>query len=221
MNHNVLNLVKIQEEIQLKLIESNNTIIAPEIIAVSKTISMKEILPVINHGHKHFGENKIQEAVEKWENIKQDFDHICLHMIGKLQKNKAKYVVKLFDYLHSLDNLKLAEKLSSEEKKQKKKLKIFIQINFENESQKSGITLDEVDNFYKKCTNDLNLNIIGFMCIPPQDGNNELYFKEMKNLLNKYKLKELSMGMSSDYLEAIKYQSTFVRIGTKIFGKRN
>jgi pyridoxal phosphate enzyme (YggS family) len=120
-----------------------------------------------------------------------------------------------------LDNLKLAEKLSSEEKKQKKKLKIFIQINFENESQKSGITLDEVDNFYKKCTNDLNLNIIGFMCIPPQDGNNELYFKEMKNLLNKYKLKELSMGMSSDYLEAIKYQSTFVRIGTKIFGKRN
>lgn len=182
---------------------------------------MKDILPVINQGHKHFGENKVQEAVEKWEDIKKDFNHISLHMIGKLQKNKAKYAVKLFDYIHSLDNLRLAEKLSNEEKKQKKKIKIFIQINLENESQKNGITLNEIDDFYKRCIGDLNLNIIGFMCIPPQDGNLTAYFKEMKNLLNKYELKELSMGMSSDYLEAIKYQSTFIRIGTKIFGKRN
>lgn len=214
------NLKLINNEIK-EIVTKKQLKISPEIIAVSKTFSLDKILPIIESGHLHFGENKVQEAVEKWEDIKKDFNHISLHMIGKLQKNKAKYAVKLFDYIHSLDNLRLAEKLSNEEKKQKKKIKIFIQINLENESQKNGITLNEIDDFYKRCIGDLNLNIIGFMCIPPQDGNLTTYFKEMKNLLNKYELKELSMGMSSDYLEAIKYQSTFIRIGTKIFGKRN
>lgn len=217
MVHNsVNNLIFIQDNIKDKLNIAN----FPTVIAVSKKFSISEIIPLINHGHKHFGENKVQEAIEKWENIKQDFTHINLHMIGKIQKNKVKYVVRLFDYIHSLDNLKLAEKISSEETKQKKKLKIFIQINIGNEPQKNGIGLEEIDSFYKKCINDLNLNIIGFMCIPPNDDNVSIHFKTMNEIYNKFDLKEMSMGMSSDYLEAIKYQSTFLRIGSKIFGKR-
>ena len=182
---------------------------------------MNEILPLINDEHVHFGENKVQEAVDKWTDVKQSFNHIKLHMIGKLQTNKVKYVIPLFDYIHSLDNLKLAEKISAEEKKKNKKVKIFIQINIGNELQKSGIAPDKLENFYKICTQDLKLDIIGLMCLPPKNLDEEKYFLEMLNLSKKIKLNDLSMGMSSDYMTAIKYKSTFLRIGSKIFGKRD
>tara|TARA_A100000164_G_C21749801_1_gene696437 strand:+ start:300 stop:944 length:645 start_codon:yes stop_codon:yes gene_type:complete len=213
--HNIVNkLVSIQKEIQKK---SNTT----KVIAVSKTFSMNEILPLINHGHKDFGENKIQEAVEKWTSIKDDFVDINLHMVGKVQTNKVKFVVKLFDFIHSLDNLKLAQKISNEQKKYKKDLKIFIQLNIGNEKQKSGISPNEVESFKNKCINEFNLNIIGLMCLPPKDKEVSFYFKEMNNLLKKTNLKELSMGMSNDYLEAVNYNSSYVRIGSKIFGSRD
>ncbi len=182
---------------------------------------MSNILPLINHGHKDFGENKVQEAMEKWTSIKQDFINIKLHMIGKLQTNKVKYVLPLFDYIHSLDTLKLAEKISNEQKKEKKKIKIFIQINIGNESQKSGIAPENIQNFLLKCTNELNLNIIGLMCLPPNINNSSIYFKKMNKLLEQTKLNELSMGMSNDYLEAVEHNSTFIRVGSKIFGSRN
>ncbi len=193
----------------------------PEIIAVSKTFSMSDILPLINHGHIHFGENKIQEAIEKWENIKLDFNHLKLHMIGKLQTNKVKYTIPIFDYIHSLDSLKLAEKIANEQLKQKKILKIFIQINIGEEAQKNGISISDAGNFYKKCVNDFGLNIIGLMCIPPNTLDSSLYFLKMQKLINEIELKDLSMGMSQDYLDAIKFQSTYLRIGSKIFGNRN
>ena len=182
---------------------------------------MSEILPLINDEHVHFGENKVQEAIDKWTDVKQSFNHIKLHMIGKLQTNKVKYVIPLFDYIHSLDNLKLAEKISTEEKKKGKKVKIFIQINIGNELQKSGIDPEKLQNFYKICTHDLKLDIIGLMCLPPKNLGEEKYFLEMLNLSKKIKLNDLSMGMSSDYMMAIKYKSTFLRIGSKIFGKRD
>ncbi len=181
---------------------------------------MNEINPLINHGQIHFGENKVQEALEKWTDIKKDFKHIQLHMIGKLQSNKVKFVVPLFDYIHSLDNLKLAEKISNEQKKINKKLKIFIQINISNEDQKNGICEDQLENFHKKCVQDLNLDIIGLMCLPPKDEDTKNYFLKMKNLAKKIEVNELSMGMSNDYLEAAKLGSTFLRIGSKIFGQR-
>ena len=181
---------------------------------------MNEINPLINHGQIHFGENKVQEALEKWTDIKKDFKHIQLHMIGKLQSNKVKFVVPLFDYIHSLDNLKLAEKISNEQKKINKKLKIFIQINISNEDQKNGICEDQLENFHKKCVQDLNLDIIGLMCLPPVDKDAKNYFLEMKNLAKKIKVSELSMGMSSDYQDAAIFGSTFLRIGSKIFGER-
>tara|TARA_B100000965_G_scaffold139942_2_gene116509 strand:- start:354 stop:998 length:645 start_codon:yes stop_codon:yes gene_type:complete len=213
--HNIVSkLISIQKEIQKK---SNIT----KVIAVSKTFSVNEIIPLINHGHKDFGENKIQEAVEKWSSIKEDFVDINLHMIGKIQTNKVKFVIPLFDFIHSLDNLKLAKKIASEQKKYNKNIKIFIQVNVGNEPQKSGINPDEVENFKNKCVNELNLNIIGLMCLPPQDKEVSIYFKEMNDLLKKTNLKELSMGMSNDYLEAVNYNSSYVRIGTKIFGNRD
>ena len=168
----------------------------------------------------HFGENKVQEALEKWTDIKQSFNHIQLHMIGKLQSNKVKFVVPLFDYIHSLDSLKLAEKISTEQKKINKKLKIFIQINIGNEDQKSGINEDQLENFYKNCVHKLNLDIIGLMCLPPKNEDTKNYFLKMKNLAKKIEVNELSMGMSNDYLDAAKTGSTFLRIGSKIFGKR-
>ena len=177
-------------------------------------------MPLIESGHIHFGENKVQEALEKWQNIKKDHLGIKLHMIGKLQTNKVKYVVPLFDYLHSLDNIKLAKKISLEEKKMNKKLKIFIQINLGNEEQKSGIKPEELIDFYKICKEELSLNIIGLMCLPPNNKNVTNYFSEMQNLKSIVNLNELSMGMSNDYLQAIKYGSTYVRIGSKIFGTR-
>ena len=213
-------LTSIENEIQLKIKEQRISNYRPNIIAVSKTFPISNILPLINHGHIHFGENKVQEALEKWTDIKNDFKNLKLHMIGKLQTNKVKYVVNLFDYIHSLDNLKLAEKLSSEQLKKGKKLKIFIQLNIGNEEHKSGITPNKLNEFYKICINDLNLNIIGLMCLPPNNQDSNQYFLEMKKLKQTINIKELSMGMSQDYLCAIKYGATFLRIGSKIFGQR-
>ena len=221
MDHNVDNLIEIEKEIQLKVSESNNMFKIPTIIAVSKTFSISDILPVINYGQIHFGENKIQEAIDKWESIKIDFKHIKLHMVGKLQTNKVKYLIPFFDYLHSLDNIKLAEKISSEQKKKNKKLKIFIQVNIGSEQQKNGIEIDQVENFYNKCTNELELDIVGLMCLPPNNEKSSLYFSKMNMLAKKLNLSELSMGMSNDYIEALENNSSFLRIGSKIFGPRD
>ncbi len=192
-----------------------------KIIAVTKTFPISEIKPLIDHGHLHYGENKVQEALEKWNVLKKEARNIKLHMIGKLQTNKVKFAVPLFDYIHSLDNLKLAQKISSEQKKINKKIKIFIQVNIGNEDQKSGINQNEVMNFYKKCINDFGLNIVGLMCIPPLKGDKNEYYRLMNDLNKSIGLDELSMGMSSDYLEAISHGATYVRIGSKIFGERS
>ncbi len=214
MHNTVAKLISIQQEIQKK---NSKT----KIIAVSKTFPIDEIMPLINHGQKDFGENKIQEAIQKWTSVKKDLLDINLHMIGKIQSNKVKFAVPLFDYIHSLDSLKLAEKISNEQKKYKKDIKIFIQVNIGNESQKSGISPKDVDDFKKKCVDELNLNIVGLMCLPPKNKETSIYFNEMNLLLKKINLKELSMGMSNDYLEAINYSSSYVRIGSKIFGSRD
>ena len=178
-------------------------------------------MPLINHGQIHFGENKVQEAIEKWQEIKQDFKHLQLHMIGKLQSNKVKFVVPLFDYIHSLDSLKLAKKIAEEQNKIQKRLKIFIQINIGNEEQKNGIEEGDLEEFYKKCVNELELDIVGLMCLPPKDDNTKEYFIKMKSLAQKINVKELSMGMSNDYLDAAKHGATYLRIGSKVFGNRN
>ena len=190
------------------------------IIAVSKTFSIDVIKPLIEHGHLHYGENKVQEAVIKWTEIKKTKEDLKLHMIGKLQSNKVKYVVPLFDYIHSLDNLKLAEKISSEQKKVNRRLKIFIQVNIGDEDQKNGIHKNQVSQFFKKCINDFNLDIIGLMCIPPVNKDPSIYFQEMSILNNSLGFSELSMGMSSDYLKAFQNSATFLRIGSNIFGNR-
>ena len=176
---------------------------------------------MVNNGHVHFGENKAQEAIEKWANIKSSFEHVRLHMIGRLQTNKVKYAVSLFDYIHSLDSIKLAEKISIEQKKINKNLKIFIQVNIGNEQQKSGIDKKSLKDFYEKCTKEFELDIIGLMCIPPQEGAARSYFNDMADLKKIIGLKDLSMGMSSDYIDAIDCGATFVRIGSKIFGSRS
>ena len=182
---------------------------------------MANILPLINHGHLDYGENKVQEAIEKWANIKLDFNHLNLHMIGKLQTNKVKQAISLFDYIHSLDSLKLAEKISNEQIKQNKKVKLFIQINIGEESQKSGVSISDLEKFFNNCVHDFGLDVIGFMCLPPNNDSSLSYFSKMNNLRDNFNLKDLSMGMSSDYLDAIKFQSTYVRVGTKIFGSRS
>jgi PLP dependent protein len=220
MHNCVDQLITVEKEIKTKLIELNYKNYNPKIIAVSKTFAMSSILPLINYGQKDFGENKVQEAMEKWTDIKEDFKDIKLHLIGKLQTNKVKYVIPLFDYIHSLDNLKLAKKISEQQTKFKKELKIFIQVNIGSEIQKNGIDINNLVSFYDTCVNDLNLNIVGLMCIPPNEDSS-IYFSRMKNLSKKMKLAELSMGMSNDYLEACTYSSTFLRIGSKIFGNRN
>ena len=193
----------------------------PIIIAVSKTFDTSNILPLLDYGHKHFGENKVQEAVDKWTDIKSNFKDIKLHMIGKLQTNKVKFVVPLFDYIHSLDNIKLAKKISEEQVKKDKKLRIFIQVNIGNEDQKSGINVSEIQDFYKVCVEDLGLDIIGLMCLPPLNNNSYEYFIKMKKLADSIKTVNLSMGMSGDYLKAAESGATFLRIGSKIFGKRD
>ncbi len=215
----VENLNNIKNQIKLKLNNSKKNKI-PKIIAVSKTFPMEKILPLINFGHNDFGENKVQETLDKWSEIKSKKDHIKLHLIGKLQSNKVKHAVKIFDYIHSVDNEKLARKIADEIKKSQRKIKIFIQVNIGREDQKSGIDINYLENFYNYCL-DLNLDVIGLMCIPPIDHDPEEYFSEMKYLNEKLKLSELSMGMSADYLKAIKYSSTFLRIGSNIFGKRD
>ena len=220
MHNSVNNLVVIKKELQLKIINKAKTTKIPEIIAVSKTFDMNNILPLINFGHLHFGENKVKEAVDKWTDIKLKFKQLKLHMIGKLQTNKVKYLISLFDYLHSLDNFKLAEKISKEQIKQNKKIKIFIQVNIGDEEQKSGIRKESVSDFYSSCR-DLDLDIIGIMCIPPKDMNPSSYFLEMNKLNKKLNLSDLSMGMSEDYLEAAQNNATYLRIGAKIFGLRN
>ena len=220
MHNSVVQLISIETEIQTKLIELNYQNYNPKIIAVSKTFEMSSIIPLINHGQKDFGENKVQEATEKWTDIKNDFKDIKLHLIGKLQTNKVKFAISLFDYIHSLDNLKLAQKISEQQIKLKRNLKIFIQVNIGKESQKNGVEIENLEQFYNTCVNDLNLDIIGLMCIPPHE-NSSIYFSKMRYLQEKIKLPELSMGMSSDYLDACKYNSTFLRIGSKIFGKRD
>jgi len=182
---------------------------------------MSEINPLIENGQIHFGENKVQEAVDKWSETKKLNKNLKLHMIGKLQTNKVKYVVSLFDYIHSLDSIKLAEKIASEQKKKNRNLKIFIQVNIGNESQKSGLNITDLKSFYEKCTKELNLNIIGLMCLPPQQGTAKNYFDEMVELKKKLNVGDLSMGMSEDYLEAVACGATYIRIGSKIFGDRS
>ena len=191
------------------------------IIAVTKTFPVSEIKPLIDHGHLHYGENKVQEALEKWSDIKNNQKSLKLHMIGKLQTNKVKFVIPLFDYIHSLDNVKLAQKISLEQKKLNKKLKIFIQVNIGDEEQKSGINKKDVSSFYEKCSNEFDLDIIGLMCIPPAKTDMKNYFAEMNELNKSIGLKELSMGMSSDFLEATIHGATYIRIGSKIFGERS
>ena len=219
MHITIKNLLKINDKVKEKISSSSNIIKLPNIIAVSKTFKLEHIMPLINYGHLHFGENKVQEAVEKWTNIKKDNKNIKLHLIGRLQTNKVKIAVKLFDYIHSLDSKKLADKISFQQKEQDIKTKIFIQVNIGNEDQKSGISIDETRDFYNYCKQ-INLDILGLMCIPPNNEDSSKYFEEMKKLKEKLDLQELSMGMSSDYLTAIEKGSTFVRIGSNIFGPR-
>ena len=218
MHNTVNNLKDIENQLNLSLQPLNITI--PKIIAVSKTFPKENIMPLVDSGHIDFGENKIQEAMDKWPEIKKKFPHIKLHMLGKIQTNKVKFLLPLFDFIHSLDNLKLAQKISIEQEKKKIKPGIFIQINIGNESQKNGILIEDLKDFYNECSKNLKLNIIGLMCLPPQSGEASKYFKLMLKLKEQINLKHLSMGMSNDYLEASKYNSTYLRIGSKIFGER-
>ena len=215
MHNTVKNLIYIEELIKSKVNHDK----LPKIIAVSKTFPIENVLPLIEHGHLHYGENKVQEAIDKWSDIKLEDSDIKLHLIGRLQTNKVKFALRIFDYIHSLDSEKLANKISEEQLKQNKKPKLFIQVNIGNEDQKSGINKDNLVDFYKFCKN-LNLDIVGTMCIPPNDGNVEKYFSDMDKTNQELNFKELSMGMSGDYLEAIRYNATYVRIGSKIFGSR-
>ena len=218
MHKSIINLIEIQKEIYLK---KKDTEKQPKIIAVTKTFSLENILPLIDHGHLDFGENKVQEAIDKWTKIKAENKNLNLHMIGKLQTNKVKFAVKIFDYIHSLDSIKLARKISEEQKKIQKNIKLFIQINIGKEKQKSGILIEDLKNFYMVCSKEFNLNIIGLMCLPPININPSKNFEEMNIALKDLGLNHLSMGMSADYLEAVKYNSSFLRIGSKIFGNRN
>ena len=219
MHETVKNLISIQSLINSKLLELKEKSRIPKIIAVSKTFKIDHILPLIQYGHLDFGENKVQEAIEKWTDIKNQNKNINLHLIGKLQTNKVKFAVKIFDYIHSLDNEKLAKKIAEEQIKQNLKPKIFIQLNLGNESQKSGIIKENLLDFYN-FSKDLDLNIIGIMCIPPFNEDSTKYFSQMSELNELINLKELSMGMSSDYLDALDYGATYLRIGSSIFGRR-
>ena len=195
--------------------------IDPKIIVVTKTFPLDKIIPLLKNGHIHYGENKIQEAEDKWTETKNHYKNLKLHMIGKLQTNKAKKAVKLFDYIHSLDNEKLAVKLSHYQEELSKKIKLFIQVNLGNEKKNSGLMLNELNNFYNFCTKELSLSVIGLMCLPPNDSNSEEYFKLLKKTAETLNLNDLSMGMSSDFEQAILNGSTYLRLGTLILGKRN
>tara|TARA_B100000902_G_C27247595_1_gene883438 strand:+ start:897 stop:1556 length:660 start_codon:yes stop_codon:yes gene_type:complete len=219
MDHSVQNLITIKNNISSKL-ENLKINKYPNIIAVSKTFKLEKILPLIKYGHLDYGENKVQEAIEKWSVIKKDNPAIKLHMIGKLQTNKVKFAVKVFDYIHSVDNFKLAEKIANEQKKLNKNIKIFIQVNLVNELQKSGVDKNDLSDLIDCCKTN-QLDVIGLMCIPPLNFDPKVYFKEMEILNQSFKFDDLSMGMSSDYLEATAHSSTYLRIGSDIFGKRS
>ena len=219
MHNSVQNLINTKNTIKSKL-EDLKINKLPKIIAVSKTFKIDKILPLVEYGHLDYGENKVQEAIEKWSDIKDKNKDIKLHLIGKLQTNKVKFALKIFDYIHSLDSEKLANKIAEEQIKQGKRLKLFIQVNIGNEDQKSGINKEKLADFYKFCIN-LNLDIIGTMCIPPNNENTENYFLEMNRINAELNFKDLSMGMSGDYLEAVKNNATYVRVGSKIFGNRD
>ena len=219
MHISVQNLINIENKIKSNLRDSNN-INLPNIIAVSKTFKIDNIIRLIDHGHLDFGENKIQEAVDKWTKIKEQKKSIKLHMIGKLQTNKVKVAVRLFDFIHSVDSEKLAKKIAEEQAKIKSNVKIFIQVNIGNEIQKSGIDQSAIQNLILFCK-DLGLNVIGLMCIPPANTDPTDYFKKMNEINNSIDLNELSMGMSSDYLQAARNNSTYLRIGSSIFGRRS
>ena len=219
MHHTESNLIEIKNKIKNKInllsLDSYN----PKVIAVSKTFKEQDILPLLNYGHCDFGENKVQEASIKWPKLKEEYKEVKLHMLGKLQTNKVKFAVDIFDYIHSLDNLKLANKLANEIQKKNKKIKLFIQINLGGEKQKSGIEPNDLETFYNNCLS-LKLDIVGTMCIPPDNQDPKSFFKDLYYLNNKIKLSEISMGMTNDYLDALEYRSTYLRIGTGIFGKR-
>ena len=214
------NIVESFKKIQLNInkINSDKTV---NIIAVSKTFPIEHIQPLIDYGHSHFGENKVQEALNKWSDIKLNNKNIKLHLIGKLQTNKVKFVLPLFDYIHSLDSIKLAEKISNEQSKKNFRPKIFIQVNIANEPQKNGIEVKSLETFLKSCEENCDLDILGLMCIPPIDKDPEVYFKEMNLLNKKFGFKDLSMGMSNDFISAINNGATYIRVGSKIFGKRS
>jgi pyridoxal phosphate enzyme (YggS family) len=216
LHKSIANLNLIKENLKTKI----NNYRSVKIIAVSKTFSIEAIMPLIEYGHSEYGENKVQEAITKWTDIKLTNPNIKLHLIGKLQTNKVRSALKLFDYIHSVDTKKLAKKIADEELKQNKKIKIFLQVNIGDEEQKSGINKDCLNDFYSYCKN-LNLDIVGLMCIPPVNNKSEIFFKEMALLTKKLNLKELSMGMSADYIEAAKNSATYLRIGSNIFGKRS
>ena len=218
--HDVIKSYKgVISAIEHKLKDQNITT-QPKVIAVSKTFSLDKILPLIDYGHLDYGENKVQEAIEKWSDIKLTKKDLKLHLIGKLQTNKARQAIKIFDYIHSVDSEKLAKKIADEEYKQGKKIKIFIQVNIGNEDQKSGINKNQLFDFYQFCKT-LKLNVVGLMCIPPFDQDSNKYFEEMSELNKNLNLSDLSMGMSSDYLKAINHSATYLRIGSSIFGNRN
>ena len=219
MHISVQNLNFIKNKVK-EIIDRKQLKTSPKIIVVSKTFEMNKILHLVKYGHLHFGENKIQEAENKWTNIKKEYKNLQLHMLGRLQSNKAKKAVQLFDYIHSLDSTKLGEKISYYEKELNKKTKIFIQVNVAEENQKSGILLNDLDNFYDYCVNDLSLNIIGLMTLPPINEDPNYYFKLLYDRSKIINLKELSMGMSGDYEKALDNYSTYIRLGTAIFGER-
>ena len=206
---------KIKQEIKNNKIQNEI-----EIIAVSKTFPVEHIMPLVDHGHRHFGENKVQEAEKKWGELKKSITNLKIHMIGRLQSNKAKKAVELFDYIHSLDNEKLANELSKREKEKNKRLGYFIQINLGSEDQKGGVEVNDLNPFFDHCLKKLDLNILGLMAIPPNDNNPEKYFKKISELNKQFNLQHLSIGMSGDYLKAIRFGASFVRIGSAIFGSR-
>ena len=206
---------KIKEITLKKQLKTN-----PQIIAITKTFSSEKIIPLIESGHIHYGENKLQEAESKWLDIKKKYQNVKLHMVGKVQTNKAKKVIDLFDFIHSLDNEKLAIKLDQYQKELQRKTQIFIQVNIADEKQKSGIILNELNDFYHYCTNNLSLNIVGLMCLPPLNSDSNKFFRILKNHAKQLKLTELSMGMSEDYEKALLNESTFLRLGTAVFGER-
>ena len=216
LHKSIVNLNLIKEDLKSKIDNYHNV----KVIAVSKTFPIKTIMPLIEYGHLEYGENKVQEAINKWTDIKLTNPDIKLHLIGKLQTNKVKFALKIFDYIHSVDSKKLAKKIADEELKQNKKIKIFLQVNIGNEEQKSGINKDYLNDLYTYCKN-LNLDVVGLMCIPPVENKSEIFFKKIEVLSKKLNLIELSMGMSADYIEAAKNSATYLRIGSNIFGERS